>query len=126
MNTVPSQVVGGPAGPIYVAAREVAGVCGICEHALDTRFRPDAWAAPRDFTLNGTGALLFALASLPELADALQASGATDAALLLREWVAPRLAAACGRAPCVTPPKLEETSAPPVSRLLAWENEHDA
>ena len=69
----------------YVYAADVAQACGLSVYQLDTAFRPDDWALPRDFTLR-SGRLLLAIASLHRLADCIQARGAVDAAILVRDF----------------------------------------
>lgn len=70
----------------YVPAADVAQACGLTEFALDTRYRPDDWASPRDFYYDGR-ANQYAVLSLWGLADALASAGQTDAATMLRAWI---------------------------------------
>lgn len=97
----------------YVLASEVAAVCDLSVYDLDMRWRPAAWAAPRDFLFRH-GRLEFAVGALTGLADALQAGGQTDAALRLRAWAAPRIAA-----------EAAERSPEPVSWARDWEQRQD-
>lgn len=71
----------------YVPAADVAKACGLTEFALDTRYRPDDWASPRDFYYDGR-TNKYAVLSLWGLADALAAAKQTDAATMLRGWLA--------------------------------------
>ncbi len=70
----------------YVPAADVARACGLTEFALDTRYRPDDWASPRDFYYDGR-AYQYAVLSLWGLADALASAGQADAATMLRGWL---------------------------------------
>lgn len=71
----------------YVPAADVARACGLTEFALDTRYRPDDWASPRDFYFDGRSNH-YAVLSLYVLADELVSQGMTDAAVMLRAWIA--------------------------------------
>lgn len=107
----------------YVAAAEIAAVCEMGESSLDNRFRPDAWAMPRDFDYQGKHfRRVYAVASLPQLVDALLAGGASDAGLRLREWLKER--ATRGPAPAATVE--EENKLVDVQRVAAGPDELDA
>lgn len=84
----------GLTGRLYVPAKDIAGICEVSEYLLDRKYRPDTWAMPRDFRVTSDGRLLFALLSLPQLADSLQSVGLSDAALRLRQWAAPQVSEA--------------------------------
>lgn len=107
----------------YVAALEVAAVCQVSEYTLDTRFRPDSWASPRDFCTTGSGVLMFAIESLPQLADALQAAGQIDAALALREWATRRIADV--RAKAAAPVIAARTAGASHGWAQQWERDHE-
>lgn len=73
-------------GRTYFAAADLAQVCGTTESALDRRFRPYAWAMPRDFIWKHRR-LWFARASLPALVEAFFDAAESRSALRLREWL---------------------------------------
>ncbi len=125
MKPAPTQLETGVTGRLYVTAREVAAVSGISVHALDTRYRPDAWASPRDFKLNHDGALLFALDSLPQLADALETNDQAEAARQLRGWAVQQIEAVLREAPRMPPPEAGSGSAEPHDWHTQWEQRHD-
>lgn len=78
------------AGRRYLDAADVAEVSGVPGVKLDVKYRPGAWAMPRDFLWDGRR-MWYAEQSLPQLADALFAVGETDAAIRLRSWLAVHL-----------------------------------
>lgn len=86
----PTDPAGATAQPrrSYVPASYVAVACRVDVYQLDTRFRPDDWACPRDFYLSRRGALFFAEGSLPRLAATLAERGQPEAAGLLLEYAA--------------------------------------
>ncbi len=73
-------------GRSYFAAADLAAICGTTESVLDRRFRPYAWAMPRDFIWKHRR-LWFARASLPDLVEAFFDAGESAGALRLREWL---------------------------------------
>lgn len=78
-------------GRVYVEIGDIAAVTGLRATHLDYRFRPAAWASPRDFTWQA-GQVWFAVASLPQLVEALFDAGEGGAAHRLREALAGWLA----------------------------------
>ena len=108
----------------YVPAAEIAAIIGLTEYVLDSRYRPEDWASPRDFIVSRTGSVSYALDRLPALADALQAhaGGLVDAALALRAWAAPKLAEEMARQETAAP---VPAAAPVESWATKWERAHD-
>lgn len=107
-------------------AKDVGAVIGMNEFYLDAHFRPEAWAMPRDFSWSGV-AYLYAEESLPQLADSLTAGGARDSAIVLREWIAARLAkvkAEEATFKVAASDVVLKGTASAKSRLQEWEDEH--
>jgi hypothetical protein len=112
----------------YVTAREVAAACGLSEHVLDTRFRPDDWGSPREFTINRRGVLCYAQDCLPDLVVALADGGALEAADKLRDWSLNLQQGALEAERFHTPLAAGSTPAPAPSTggwCRQWEEEHD-
>lgn len=76
----------GAAGIEFISVRRLAEVSGVSEYRLDTCFRPEEWAAPRDFRM-ASGRLIYAVAALPALITQLEIRGPRGAAARLREWL---------------------------------------
>lgn len=93
----PAQIETGPTGRIYVTAREVAAVCKLSEYFIDLHLRPDAWGSPHDFKINASGVMLYALESLPQLADEIELRGGLGTATALRAWTVTQIEAALRR-----------------------------
>lgn len=120
MENVPSvEVSVSETGRRYLDARDIAKICEVSVVTLDTKFRPYAWAMPRDFKWTGH-ALLIAEDALNELADSFDARGGHDAAIRLRQFLAGHLARVMTERSAVPAAAVE-----PVSRLLDWERRQE-
>ena len=71
--------------PIYWALPLVAEACGVSEHDLHYRYRPDFWGVPRDWNVV-KGITLYCDEALPSLAQNLAEHGLTEAAAKLHAW----------------------------------------
>lgn len=87
----------------FVAAEILAEVCGLSSYDLLTRHRPSHWGAPRDFRMEGSH-ILFSVAALPDLDDALGEAGLTAAAAKLRAWWMQRTAPSLASTPAAATP----------------------
>lgn len=83
------------AGRRYVAVSDLAKICGLGELDLSNKYKPEAWAMPRDFWWDGRR-MWYAVTSLLQLADALLRADQGDASLKLREWAFAWVDAAMG------------------------------
>jgi len=77
------------AGVEFVSVLVLAEACGLSSYRLDMQFRPAHWASPRELRWDGRE-LLYAVAAVPELREALALAGLYDAALKLEAWMARR------------------------------------
>lgn len=93
MTIKPLTVFTSATGRRYVDVADLAFICGLPALELDTRYRPMAWATPRDFRWDGRR-MWFAVLSLPQLVQELFAQNQSDAALKLQEWSAAWISAA--------------------------------
>lgn len=115
-------------GRRYIDAAHLTEISGLPVRDFDLKYRPGAWAIPRDFVWRH-GKMWFALLSLPQLFDELQAVN-PDAALRLRERLLPWVEAAVAEtpgahvssaspAPVCTKPQAEQKS-----WMQQWEEAH--
>lgn len=69
----------------FVAVSIIAEVCGVDAYELINRYQPAHWGAPREFRIQGRH-VLFNVACLPDLEDALGEEGLLHEAARLRAW----------------------------------------
>lgn len=91
MKTKPLSLYTSPNGRRYIDLADVAEITALPGRHLDLKYRPYAWAMPRDFRWEH-GRMWFAELSLPQLVDSLFDAAQTDAAIKLRTWLAQHLA----------------------------------
>jgi hypothetical protein len=114
-------------GRVYVEVGDVATITGLKSMDLDFKYRPHAWASPRDF-LWLHGRLWCAVLSLPQMVDALFDAGQGDAAILLRTAVEGWIVQLAEEYQPVGKFSNPGGKAAPASEswLARWEAQHDA